>query len=362
MDLENGEGMLGLCPLLRPLEVPAVRLEFISRFFSVSMDMRHYMSYDNGFNAFFVSYHSLCRLAANEEPQLSTLTHQTIVDIAGLIHYQADRTTLAREIIWGNLSGIENTNILIDLATSIYLMKPASFIGKSAFEEISRWVSGPLADWSKRPNYFTIYDRRFPIEDASRESVKLPKSFTAESLQKIGGIEVYWTDNVFDHLLLADDDTKVFLFHHVSYLQTLQKSEKTPYPGEFLSETLRTISLLLPPVLGQPNPFFTSQLKSRSPQHPIDSAAGLVDRLNSSDRRIENFHFWRDRLVLLKRTYDDTEPKTLTQLWLDDRRKGQWFTFWVAVLVFVMTVFFGVLQTAGTWVQAWASVKALHQQ
>lgn len=52
----------------------------------------------------------------------------------------------------------------------------------------------------------------------------------------------------------------------------------------------------------------------------------------------------------------------MRQLWEDDRKRAQWFTFWVAVLVFVMTVVFGVVQSVAGIVQAWASVKGLRQQ
>ena len=45
--------------------------------------------------------------------------------------------------------------------------------------------------------------------------------------------------------------------------------------------------------------------------------------------------------------------------WYDDRKKVQWYTFWVAFLVLVLTVFFGIIQSAAAIVQAWAQVKAL---
>lgn len=50
------------------------------------------------------------------------------------------------------------------------------------------------------------------------ERLRLPKTFDAWSLCKIGGIQIRFTDNLSDHLLLVDDDTVVLVFHHVSYL------------------------------------------------------------------------------------------------------------------------------------------------
>ncbi|KAI4246440.1 MAG: hypothetical protein L6R42_009902, partial [Xanthoria sp. 1 TBL-2021] len=113
------------------------------------------------------------------------------------------------------------------------------------------------------------------------------------------------------------------------------------------------MSLLIPPTLGAASPWFEQQQQ----EHHLDSEAGSCDRLNSSERQIDKFHYWRERLVLLKRTYDDAEPKNLSQLWWDDRKKTQWFTFWVAVLVFIMTVFFGVIQVNGKGCIAIAKLK-----
>ncbi|KAL8715187.1 MAG: hypothetical protein Q9220_001145 [cf. Caloplaca sp. 1 TL-2023] len=206
---------------------------------------------------------------------------------------------------------------------------------------------------SNPPSFFAHV---FP-PPSSMDSVKLPQSFTAANLESISGIHIRWTDNLADHLLLRDDDTKLMLFHHVSALEIMNRS--TPYfSQQLMSETIRTIALLVPPSLGEASPWFRREQR----RHQLDAQAGRCDRLNSSDRQIDNFYFWRERLVLLKRTYDEAEPNSLSQLWWDDRRKTQWFTFWVAVLVFIMTVFFGILQSAASIVQAWASVKALKAQ
>jgi hypothetical protein len=35
----------------------------------------------------------------------------------------------------------------------------------------------------------------------------------------MAGLEIVWTDNLADHLRLTDDDTKVHIFHHASFLE-----------------------------------------------------------------------------------------------------------------------------------------------
>jgi hypothetical protein len=67
--------------------------------------------------------------------------------------------------------------------------------------------------------------------------------------------------------------------------------------------------------------------------------------LRLDDRQFEKFHFWHDRLVILKQAFDDSRPTGLTQWWFDRRNVVQWYTFWVAVAVLFLTIFFGMVQS-----------------
>lgn len=67
-----------------------------------------------------------------------------------------------------------------------------------------------------------------------------------------------------------------------------------------------------------------------------------------------------DRVSILKQAFDDSEPKSISQWWYDDRKRVQWYTFWIAALVLLLTVIFGLVQSVASVVQAWASVKGLH--
>jgi hypothetical protein len=51
------------------------------------------------------------------------------------------------------------------------------------------------------------------------DSIKLEKSFNALNVQRIGGIKIWWTNNLADHLRMMDDDKAVFVFHHASFLE-----------------------------------------------------------------------------------------------------------------------------------------------
>lgn len=57
-----------------------------------------------------------------------------------------------------------------------------------------------------------------PDSDVS-DPVKLPKTFNAMALAEIGNIQIVWTNNLADHLLMRNDDTKVTIFHHADFLR-----------------------------------------------------------------------------------------------------------------------------------------------
>ena len=129
----------------------------------------------------------------------------------------------------------------------------------------------------------------------------------------------------------------------------------TKLPENLIDETFRTLGLLIPSSDARSRKWFSKKQKELH----LDPKAGSYGSLNASARQIDNFHYWRDRLVMLKQTFDDSEPQKLSLWWYDDRKKVQWYTFWVAALVLVLTIVFGLIASISGIVQAWAAVKAL---
>jgi hypothetical protein len=62
---------------------------------------------------------------------------------------------------------------------------------------------------------------------------------------------------------------------------------------------------------------------------------------------------------MLKQVFDEAQPRTIVQWWHDRRNGVQWYTFWVAVLVLVLTILFGLIQSIEGALQVYASFKAL---
>lgn len=62
---------------------------------------------------------------------------------------------------------------------------------------------------------------------------------------------------------------------------------------------------------------------------------------------------------MLKQVFDEAHPRTLAQWWHDRRNGVQWYTFWVAVLVLVLTILFGLIQSIEGGLQVYASFRAI---
>ncbi|KAH0592188.1 hypothetical protein MHUMG1_10044 [Metarhizium humberi] len=96
-------------------------------------------------------------------------------------------------------------------------------------------------------------------------------------------------------------------------------------------------------------------------RHPesyrIDMALLKYDLMRLDHRQIEEFHFWNNRLIILKQAFDQSRPATISQWWWDRRNGVQWYTFWVAIVVLFLTIFFGMAQSVEGALQVY---KAFH--
>jgi hypothetical protein len=99
---------------------------------------------------------------------------------------------------------------VINLAMRLWLMMPiGGFRQVCGPERVVAWNQGPI-------NEFLI--KQFPKSRDLKEPTTLEKVFNARNLKHLGGIRIIWTNNLDDHLRLQDDDTKVSIFHHATFL------------------------------------------------------------------------------------------------------------------------------------------------
>ncbi|KAI1131708.1 hypothetical protein F5Y10DRAFT_44077 [Nemania abortiva] len=217
-----------------------------------------------------------------------------------------------------------------------------------------RWDAGTLREFTLR--HFGLGSGAWLRPDKPQ----IGRIFTALNLRKIGGMRIEWTRNLADHLRLVDDDKTVSIFDCVAYLRFQHKcvsSSQQLFPASFVDETLRTLALLLPQNDTKTQEWLAAQIE----EHALDPLLGECGSLATHERRFENFNYWNNRLVILKQALDEARPQTLSQWWFDRRNGVQWYTFWVAILVFLVTIFFGLVQSIEGALQVYLSWKALYQ-
>ena len=78
-------------------------------------------------------------------------------------------------------------------------------------------------------------------------------------------------------------------------------------------------------------------------------------------RNLDHYQFWGERLMIVQHVYDRSKPGRPKQWWFDRRNRMEWATFWVAVVVFFLTLLFGITSTVTGILQVVASFQALHQ-
>lgn len=318
-----------------------------------SEQLERVRSLDGNLTPYWSFYKEACTHALHDGGRhIAIRTHADVVEIAAQLQAGLTKSEI-KDIIRKKLTSqhqdeeeiLENS---VNLVSSLLLMVhfgtfSYGFSGRKALQ----WEEGSLRQ------HVAHYFGAPPV--LSHERVKLEKNLTAVNLDRIAGLEIIWTDNLIDHLRMSDDDTKVHIFHHAAFLECQQHSDKSLLPDGVAAETLQTLALLFPAADMETKKWF---LKVAGPAQ-LDSRTIQCGRLRSDRRQIENFKFWRDRLVTLKQIFDEAQPKTLSQWWNDRRNGVQWYTFWVAVLVLVLTVLFGFIQSVEGALQVYASFKSI---
>ncbi|MCJ1460227.1 hypothetical protein MMC28_010606 [Mycoblastus sanguinarius] len=320
-----------------------LRQAIINKIFDVhasAIDPNHIHSLDAYFNDW---YEEQCEAAGGH---VSFQAHEDILKIVALLQLDLDRAEIIAALQLQQANK-EVLNASINLAARLWLTVSIGSLQQSLTPgNIIAWSDGKLSN--------TIHEALW-LECQYNGPTKLERNFTAANLEKIAGIEVVWTSNLADHLCLKDDDTKVLLYHQVSFLELHKNSKTSPLPTDMVEETIRTLALLISSI----DPKAQTWFRRKQKQLGLDPKASTYGPLNAAARQIGNFKYWRDRLVILKETFDDSEPHTLSLWWYDDRKKVQWYTFWIAALVLLLTVVFGMVQSVAGVVQAWAALRSI---
>jgi hypothetical protein len=124
------------------------------------------------------------------------------------------------------------------------------------------------------------------------------------------------------------------------------------YPDGLLEETEETLALLFP-TKNNKDSKRTRRLRDKH-QVDIETALDLPPSMV-----ISHYKHWGERLAIVQQVYDTARPRHPRQWWFDRRNRVEWATLVVAVIVFIMTLFFGVISSVTGILQVYASFKSL---
>jgi hypothetical protein len=116
-----------------------------------------------------------------------------------------------------------------------------------------------------------------------------------------------------------------------------------------LKETIQTLDVLFP--VGDKSGR-TQKLLKKHGQRIHD----LPPFNQSRTLNLLEYHHWRERLQEVYEEIFLSPPVSLAQLWNDRRNPQQFWTFWIALVILLLTA----VSTVTGIVQAWASIKGLH--
>ncbi|KAL8635734.1 MAG: hypothetical protein Q9226_009323, partial [Calogaya cf. arnoldii] len=198
--------------LSHPLTSNPLKQQFLHQLFGINVSLDEIQSTDSGYRAFFSRFDYLRNAAANWHRAIDSCTFADFYLIIMLIwsnekpRRELEKTVaerLHKDIIHSSYG-----TALIDFAASVSSLM---IIGRSAaynpYDDPVVWDASMFLHPGLNNQQPNLINTVFP-PPSFLDTVKLPQSFTAANLEKIGGIQVLWTDNLADHLLLRDDDTK----------------------------------------------------------------------------------------------------------------------------------------------------------
>lgn len=175
----------------------------------------------------------------------------------------------------------------------------------------------------------------------------LSDDFCAKSLTRKAAFELCFTSNLAEHLTFKKASKKsLCIFRHSQMLEHFRISDVNAiFPPGFLEETRKTLSLLFPVLK---NVKTQKRVRRIQVEEEVDIEA-LIGDFELMDTK--SYPYYASRLIEIQRRYDASRPKKAKQWWFDRRHRLEWTTLGVAVVVFVLTVVFGVIQSVTSILQ-----------
>lgn len=191
--------------------------------------------------------------------------------------------------------------------------------------------------WEQDCSVEELIARCFPPYGRYRNDLdtKIDPNLTAVNIEREVGIRILWTSNLIDHLLYDPLHRTLCIYAHKAC--TMGHTERAEWliPKQVLDETLWTLDILFPYGDAKTHGFLTEK---KQPLHRIHYPS------LSTPSDLQDFKIWHRRLEELIIVFN-APPVGYRQLRYDRNNPMQWWTFWLAVLITVLTIVFGMISS-----------------
>lgn len=189
-----------------------VQCEIINVIWGCNLSMVEYCQSMDGYATYIRYYYAQCSSLTRG----GRYTSQTHGDLMKIVRYVQARDATFESVMASvclNLPGIETETIRVAMLTAarLWLML---YIGEDQFS----LSPGQLPISWDRDTLRNCVRSHFKPQCILTDTVRLEKNFNAVNLDTVGNIQVVWTNNLADHLLMISDDTRVSVFHHATFL------------------------------------------------------------------------------------------------------------------------------------------------
>lgn len=213
----------------------------------------------------------------------------------------------------------------------------------------------PCVEWLEGVTISTALNSVFRVSstELTLAQRRLSPHFTAATMVSICGLKIEWATTLDDHLNLDRQRKALRIFPCRKWLllkaeaaaqneHTGNKISSAPLPAELYAETSRTLDLLFPAWDRRTRKLLKAKGKDF---HSSYSRNRLLD--------LKHYPYWKDRLLELNEDIFLAPPEGFAQLWNDRRDPQKFWTFWIALAVFILTV----ASTVASVLQTWATLR-----
>ncbi|KAI9886512.1 MAG: hypothetical protein M1823_001692 [Watsoniomyces obsoletus] len=333
------------------------QIAIVKSFWNHDLNGRQLVEYRSYFRFYRIEIHTLYLGVAPKKRAVATIPSCAVNEICLLVSNLSDQTDNMRPAIrlalrnltpFSQYQDIE-LNHSVDLVLRLWLMLN---VRDRSFRSLNS--DTPPLEWDDKQSLKDFVASQFPKPKTTSHNYlpRLGRDFTAVKMARLSGITIKWTSCLADHLNFDHwhRSLKVYPYKRC-LLDHLHRSDRCPIPKNILEETLLTLDLLFPYWDGHTQLFLKKEDHDFSQYGPYNDPLG-VD--------LDDFAVWRYRLLRLYDVYN-SPPVGWRQMWYDRRNVLQWYTFWLAAFIALLTVVFGTISSVTSVIQARAALKSLRE-